>query len=292
MAMLPAMALMILSCEPKIEDPAVGLLAKACTEFENEKYNNAKILIDSIKIVSPKAYGVLRDAELLRRKVMISETERDVLFLENELSTMVAKRDSMIARLTLNKDERFQDKGYYTLPSQNLTKSVDKNFMRASVHEDGVMYLTSYYRGKKLGHTTVKLSVGEDYAMCDKPFLSRSYIVEGVNNERCDYRYGMDNGLVDFILSAKGQIKVELVGRGGTARYTLRQSDVDAVWQMFKLAKSFEAVKEFEGMLGKARHTLEFLRRNEQRSAAKTRERNGEPVEEVDTTRNVENAER
>lgn len=290
MAILPAVALLLLSCEPKVEDPAEGLLAEARTEFENGKYSNAKMLIDSIKIVSPKAYGVQRDAELLRRKVMISEKERDVQFLENELSVMVAKRDSMIARLTLNKDKRFQDKGFYTLPSQNLTKSIDKNFMRASVHEDGVMYLTSYYRGKKIGHTTVKLSVGEDYAMCEKPFLSRSYVDEGVNNERCDYRYGMDNGLIDFILSAKGPIKVELVGRGGKARYTLRQSDIDAVWQMFKLAKSFEAVKEFEKMLDKARHTLEFLRRNEQRSAAKTRERNGEPVEVADTTGNVVNA--
>ena len=261
-------ALFLCSCFSKVEEPAEGLLARARTEYEDGRYNNARILLDSIKIVSPKAYKTLREAEKLRREAMIKENERNVEFFESELQSLVAVRDSMATAFVFNKDKRYQSKGYYTVPSQDIALNVYNNFLRACVYEDGVMYLTSFYRGKSIKHKTVKLSADETYVSCDKPFLERNFKDLGVNNERRDYKYGEDAGLVDFVVAAQGAIEVELSGSNGKVTYTLRSTDAAAIRSVLELSQAIIAVKKVEAMLDEARYTLDFLKRSEARSVA------------------------
>ena len=257
-----------ISCSSKVEQSADDLLANARTAYEEGKYNAARKLIDSIKVVAPKAYKTLREAEVLRREVMIKEKERDVAFFEAELQQLVSVRDSLAAGMVFNKDKRYQDKGYYTVESQAIAKNVQNNFLRASVYEDGAMYLTSFYRGKSIKHTTVKLSSNGVYALCDKAFLERNYKEYGVSNERRDYKYGEDNGLVDFILASQGSIEVELSGGSKKVTYTLRESDAAALRKVLELMQAINAVRKTEEMLDEASYTLNFLRRSEERSSA------------------------
>lgn len=261
-------ALLMFSCVSNVEEPAQDLLSRARVEYENGKYNNARVLLDSIKIVSPKAYKTLREAEKLRRQAMIKENERNVTFLEEELQSLIAVRDSLAAGFDFNFDKRFQNKGYYTVPSQAMAQNVYNNFLRASVHEDGAMYLTSFYRGKAIRHKSVKLLLGDTYVSCDKPFLERNYKDLGVNNERRDYKYGEDGGLVDFIVAAQGVIEVEISGAKERVNYTLRSSDAVAIRKVYELSQAILAVKQVEEMLDEARYMLDFLKRSEARSSS------------------------
>lgn len=267
-ALLAIAVLALFSCVSKVEDPAEELLSRARVEYENGKYNNARILLDSIKIVSPKAYKTLREAEKLRREAMIKENERNVLFYEEELRALTAVRDSMAAGFDFTKDKRYQDKGYYTVPSQAIAQNAYNNFLRASVYEDGTMYLTSFYRGKSIRHKCVKLSCGDTYVSCSAPFLERNFKDLGVNNERRDYKYGQDDGLVDFVVATQGTIEVELSGANGKVNYTLRAADAAAIRSVFELSQAIKAVKVNEEMLDEARYMLDFLKRSEARSSA------------------------
>ena len=261
-------ALFAFSCVSKVEDPAEDLLSRARKEYEGGNYNNTRMLIDSIRIVSPKAYKTLREAEKLRREAMKKECERNVVFYENALQSLTATRDSIAAEFDFNFDKRYQNKGYYTVPSQAMAQNVYNNFLRASVHEDGAMYLTSFYRGKSIRHKCVKLSSGDAYVSCDKPFLERNYKDLGVNNERRDYKYGEDGGLIEFVLLAEDAIEVELSGANGKVNYTLRPADAAAIFKAYELSLAICAVKRAEDLLGQARYTLEFLKRSEVRSSA------------------------
>lgn len=269
-AMSAIVALLLFSCVAKVEEPAEDLLLRARVEYENGKYNNVRVLLDSIRIVSPKAYKILREAEKLRRDAMIKENERNVEFLEGELQSLTATRDSIAAEFDFNFDKRYQNKGYYTVPSQAMAQNVYNNFLRASVHEDGAMYLTSFYRGKSIRHKCVKLSSGDAYVLCDKPFLERNYKDLGVNNERRDFKYGEDGGLIEFVLLAEDAIEVELSGANGKVNYTLRPADAAAIFKAYELSLAIYAVKRAEDLLGQARYTLEFLKRSEARSSAAT----------------------
>lgn len=259
-----------------IEQPADDLLERARQEYENGRYNTARMLLDSIKIVSPKAYKTRREAEILRREVMIKEKERDIVFFEEELQRLVAVKDSLAAQLVFSKDKKYQDKGYYTDKSQAISQNTKNNFLRASVYEDGIVYLTSFYRGKNIKHTTVKLSADEAYVSCDRVFLDRDYKEYGVNNERRDYKYGEDDGLVDFIVAAQGKIEVELTGENGKATYTLRDSDVEAVRKVLEMAQAIKAVQMVEEMLDEANYSLKFLKRSEEAAGDAADENVGE----------------
>ena len=276
-----AAALFVFSCVSKVEDPAEALLSRARVEYENGKYNNTRVLLDSIKIVSPKAYKTLREAEKLRREAMKKECERNVVFYEEALQSLTATRDSIAAEFDFNFDKRYQNKGYYTVPSQAMAQNVYNNFLRASVHEDGAMYLTSFYRGKSIRHKSVKLSAGDTYVQCDKPFLERNYKDLGVNNERRDYKYGEDGGLIEFVLLTEGAIEVELSGANGKANYTLRPADAAAIRKAYELSRAIHAVKRAEDLLGEARYMLDFLKKSEARSAAPESEEVATPTEEV-----------
>ena len=276
-----AAVLFVFSCVSKVEDPAEALLSRARVEYENGKYNNTRVLLDSIKIVSPKAYKTLREAEKLRREAMNKECERNVAFYEDALQSLTATRDSIAAEFDFNFDKRYQNKGYYTVPSQAMAQNVYNNFLRASVHEDGAMYLTSFYRGKSIRHKSVKLSAGDTYVSCDKPFLERNYKDLGVNNERRDYKYGEDGGLIEFVLLTEGAIEVELSGANGKANYTLRPADAAAIRKAYELSLAIHAVKRAEDLLGEARYMLDFLKKSEARSAAPESEEVATPTEEV-----------
>jgi hypothetical protein len=130
------------------------------------------------------------------------------------------------------------------------------------------MYLTSFYRGKSIRHKCVKLSAGDTYVSCDKPFLERNYKDLGVNNERRDYKYGDDAGLVDFILLTEGTVEVELSGANGKANYTLRAADAAAIRKAYELSRAILAVKRAEDLLGEVRYMLDFLKKSEARSIA------------------------
>ena len=266
--LLVAAAALMFSCVSNVEDPAEDLLSRARKKYEGGNYNNTRMLIDSIRIVSPKAYKTLREAEKLRREAMKKECERNVVFYENALQSLTATRDSIAAEFDFNFDKRYQNKGYYTVPSQAMAQNVYNNFLRASVHEDGAMYLTSFYRGKSIRHKCVKLSSGDAYVSCDKPFLERNYKDLGVNNERRDYKYGEDGGLIEFVLLAEDAIEVELSGANGKVNYTLRPADAAAIFKAYELSLAICAVKRAEDLLGQARYTLEFLKRSEVRSSA------------------------
>ena len=63
----------LLSCEEKVENPALSLLEEAKKECELGNFNNARILLDSLSATYPEAYKTRREAEIFRREVMIKE---------------------------------------------------------------------------------------------------------------------------------------------------------------------------------------------------------------------------
>ena len=242
------LSLFAVSCGNDAKDPALDLLAKAQEECEVGNYNNARILIDSLSITYPESYKVRREAEILRRQVMIKEKERDAQYYDSEVTRLSAIRDSLATGFTFNKNPRYQDTGYYTHPSQSLSVNATNTFLRASVNEDGTAFVASFYRGRKIDHTTLKVSVGANYVVCEKPYSSRSYREYGVYSERCDYKYGEDCGIIDFVMLSSGPFVVELSGTGGTFSYTLRESDVEAirsVSQFALLLREIERMREF-----------------------------------------------
>lgn len=250
------------SCGEKAEDPAAALLEEARKECEAGNFNNARMLLDSLSVAHPTAYKTRREAEIFRREVMIKEKERDVLYFTSEIERLSACRDSLVSSFTFNKNSRYQDAGYYTSPLQPIASNAASTYLRASVNEDGTAFIVSFYRGRAIEHTTVKVSSNGYYAVCDKPYSSRSYREYGVYSERRDYKYGEDGGIMDFIAAGEAPFVVELSGGSSSHTYTLRASDVEAIKAVAGLAVLLRDITRQRQLLSDAQISLEILRRN------------------------------
>lgn len=260
------LAFILSSCEKSVEEPARILLDKAQTLYEAGNYNSAKQTIDSMGISFPKAYKTRREGEILRRRIMLDEKQRDVAYFTALYDSLAIQRDEMVKSFTLNKNSKYQDEGFYFVPSQSLGANPFNNFLRAIVKESGDAYIMSYYRGNKIGYNTVKVSSGDSFVICDAPFLSRSYKEYGVYNERRDYKYGNDGGIMDFIAVADAPLRVELLGGTEKCRYTLRNEDAIAVRRILELSKLLKAVNEAAAMRDEAQRALDFLLKSQERS--------------------------
>lgn len=258
--------LSLFSCEKSIEEPARLLLAEAKELYAGNDYNSARAIIDSISVAYPKAYKTRREAEVLRREVMLKEKQRDVEYFTSMCEMLSERRDSLVTEFVFNKDAQYQDMGYYTVPSQALALNPFNSFLRASVREDGDAYLASYYRGAKIAHKRLKVSSGDSFVACENPFVSRSYWYLGVYNERREYRYGADDGVMDFIASATDAVKVEIFGEQGKHEYMLRAEDIDAIKRVIELSNLLKMVEEARGMRDEAQRSLDFLLKSQQRS--------------------------
>lgn len=266
LSLLLSAALFLVSCEKSVEEPARRLLDQAKELYAGSEYNAARLIIDSISVTYPKAYKTRREAEILRREVMLKEKQRDVEYFASMYGMLVAKRDSVVAGFSFTKDAQYQDMGYYTVPSQAIALNPFNNFLRASVKENGDALLTSFYRGARISHNTVKVSAGDSFVECSTPFSSRTYKYLGVNNERRDYRYGNDGGIMDFIAAAPSPVTVELKGEHGRYEYTLRPEDVAAVRRVIELSNLLKSAEEARSMRDEAQRSLDFLLKSQLRS--------------------------
>ncbi len=253
-----------LSCGENIEEKAQALLNEAQTAYESKDYNCAKLLLDSLKSTYPKAFDARRAALKLGREVELGEQQRSVEFLDSSLTVQYALRDSLLPQFVLEKDRKYQDVGNYMAPSQTVKNNLGNTYLRAQVDENGVTTITSVYRGKAIGHTTVKVSSGDNYAECDAPFSKYNSKHLGVTTERVDYRYGEDGGLIDFIVNCESDIKVELSGNK-SYNYNLRKSDVQAIKAVFKLSRILQNITTMKEMRDEAVRHIEFVEKTREK---------------------------
>ena len=248
-------------CESSVEEEPRNLLAQAKEACDRKDFNCAKILMDSIRRTAPKAFKTLCEVEELYHKVLVEEKTRDVIFYENELERLYALRDSLAKGFDYRKDSRYDDYGVYSHPSQAISKNAGNCFMRATVNADGEAVITSFYRGKRIGHNKIKVSsdgvfVEVDVKDADRPWTGKEY---GVYVERYGFKLGNDGGIMKFIVNAKSRIQVELLAKDNQFVYEMRQEDVKAIREVLEFQKVLAAIKETNEMLGAARYSLAYL---------------------------------
>ncbi|MBQ8364486.1 MAG: hypothetical protein IJX41_01195 [Bacteroidaceae bacterium] len=260
--------MLLASCGESADSKAGKLLQQAQEAYEAGEYQNTKLLIDSIRNCYPTAFAARRGALELMRTVEIAEQQRSLDHCNEMIEELSARRDEMLSSFEYEKDGRYQDEGSYILPAQAGRLNVFNSYLRVRVAESGEAYITSLYRGKRIAHRSVKVSANGSYAMCDKAFSSHTYRNIGINNERLDFIYGEDGGIMDFISAATGTITVELAGKEDKYSYTLRAEDAKAVKLAVDLSKVLKSIAEYKEMAAEAQRHIDFVKKTRERFAA------------------------
>ena len=91
---------LLTACGDNIEKKAGEKLAAARAAFERNDYNEAKLQIDSIKILYPKAFDTRKEGIKLMQQVELKEQQESLIYLDSMRSKL--SRINILLRKTKN----------------------------------------------------------------------------------------------------------------------------------------------------------------------------------------------
>lgn len=265
-------ALVLTACSDDGEKKAALKLQVAEEAFAQGNFIEAKLQLDSIKILYPKAFEARRKGIDLMQKVELKEQERSVVYLDSLLKIKQKDADEKKKGLILEKNAEYQTVGNYLHPSQTVEKNIRRTYLRAQVSEIGVFALTSIYSGGSfIHHRSIKVTA-PDGSFAETPASRDVYESTdlGVKSEKVDYRMGADGGVAGFIYMNKDQsLKLEYIG---SRRQVVSFSSADrkAICQVYELAQALSSINQIKKELDEAKLKIRFVNKKmEQQSLGK-----------------------
>ena len=253
---------LLAGCGDGGEKEAQLRLQKAEAALRQDNFNEAKLQIDSIKILYPKAFEARKQGIKLMQQVDLKEQKKTLVYLDSMMQVKQLQLDSIKGNFVLEKDTAYQEIGNWFYPTQVVEKNTDRTFLRAQVNELGEMSLTSIYcAGGKLNHTSVRVSVGETFA--ETPMTKDSYTTTdlGVTIEKADYKVGEDGGVAGFIVAnADKNIRLSFIG-DKTYRTAMQKNDRKAFVELTELARILSGMEEIRKQQKEANLKIQFVTR-------------------------------
>ncbi|MBQ8672495.1 MAG: hypothetical protein IJ511_00330 [Bacteroides sp.] len=268
--LLTALCGVFSACED-VEKRAALKLQEARTAYENGAYNEAKSLIDSIKILYPKAYDTRHEGIVLMQEVDLKEQEKSLAFLNEELGRKQQELEGMKKKFVLEKNAEYQKIGFYLSPSQVIEKNINRSYLRFQCDETGQMSMTTIYCGNRhIHHTGVKVTA-PDGTFAETPAAKECYESEnlGIKSEKAEFKLGEEGNVIDFICLNKGKnLKVTYQGEQSHTA-TLPASDKEAAAQVRELSLLLSGITEIKKEMEECKLKISFIERKKaEREAA------------------------
>ena len=260
----------LFSCS-NVEKKAGEKLRAAREAFQRGDYREAKIQIDSIKILYPKAFETRREGIGLMQQVELKEQEKTLVYLDSMLQDKQKEVDALKKNYTFEKDAEYQRTGNYLHPSQVIEKNLHRSYLRFQVDETGVMSMTSIYCGPhNIHHLAVKVTA-PDGSFAETPASKDSYETAdlGEKIEKADYKLGEDGNVIALLnLNKDKNISVNYLGERSYAT-VMTPNDRKAVAAVYELAQLLSSITEIKREMEEANLKIEFVKRKIQERASK-----------------------
>ena len=251
---------LLASCGDGGEKEAQKRLQKAEAALQQENFSEAKLQIDSIKVLYPKAFEARKQGIKLMQQVDLKEQGKTLVYLDSMMQVKQAQLDSIKGNFVLEKDTAYQDVGNWFYPTQVVEKNLGRSFLRGQVNELGEMSLTSIYcAGGNINHTSVKVSVGDIFA--ETPMANDSYTTADLGRtiEKADYKVGNDGGVVGFIVANQDKnIQLTFIG-DKTYRTAMQKNDRKAIVELTELARILSGMEEIRKQQKEANLKIQFV---------------------------------
>ncbi len=256
------MACLLGACGNSDEKKAQTFLQAAESAWQAGDYNSAKLQIDSVRILYPKAFEARKQGVKLMQKVELDEQRKSLVYLDSLYQAKQKDLEAMKGNYVLEKDTVYQEIGNYFSPSQTVEKNLNRTFLRAQVSEKGEMLLTSIYCGMSpIHHISVKVSSGDTFA--ETPASADIYETTdlGWKIEKADYPLGKDGGVIGYIvLNKENPIRVEYLG-DRTYKTTMTPADKKAIADVYALTQVLSSMEEIRKEQQEANRKIEFITR-------------------------------
>lgn len=259
---LIALSCLLASCG-NMEKKAAAKLDEARAAYEAGNYSEAKVQIDSIKILYPKAYDIRREGIYLMQDVELAEQEKTVAYLDSVLNEKQKALNTLKSRFVLEKDTAYQRIGHYLAPAQVIERNLHRSYLRFQTDETGLMSMTSIYCGSyNIHHTSVKVTA-PDGNFAETPASRDSYETTdlGERIEKADYKLGEDGGVIGFIAANKDKnLRVNYRG-DRTFTTNMMPADREAAADVYALARLLSSITQVKKEREEARLKIQFVKK-------------------------------
>lgn len=253
---------LLAGCE-NVEKKAVLKLKEARSAYEAGNYNEAKIQIDSITILYPKAYDTRRQGIYLMQEVELKEQQRTITYLDSLLQKKQQEFEAVKSKYVLEKDTAYQTIGHYLAPSQVIERNLHRSYLRFQTDENGITSLTSIYCGSRnIHHTSVKVTA-PDGSFAETPSSKDSYETSdlGEQIEKADYKMGEDGGVIAFVaLNQDKNLRVDYKGERPYITNML-PADRQAAASIYELGKLLSSITEIKKNIEEANLKIKFVQK-------------------------------
>lgn len=261
--LMALLALMFLNgCGDGGEKKAQIHLRNAELALQQENFNEAKLQIDSIKVLYPKAFEARKQGIKLMQQVDLKEQRKTLVYLDSMMHEKQTQLDAIKDLFVFEKDTAYQEIGNWFYPTQTVEKNIGRSFIRGQVNELGEMSLTSIYcAGRALNHTSVKVSVGDTFA--ETPATKDGYTTTDLGRtiEKADYKIGEDGGVIGFIVANQDK-NIQLTFMGDkTYRTAMQKNDRKAIVELTNLARILSGMEEIRKQQKEANLKIQFVTR-------------------------------
>ncbi|MCD7851700.1 MAG: hypothetical protein LUH63_19470 [Parabacteroides sp.] len=247
------------------EKKAQARLDSARNMYERNELFAAKSEIDSIRILYPKEFKVIREGLTLMRQVEQKEAERNLAFCDSLIPIRQQELEGLKKGFNLEKDSAYNEIGNYVSKQQTIERNIQRSYIRSGVNEKGEMYLASVYFGANpLNHTGIKLST-KDGLFAETPAIpydgGLNYRFKDLGNttEVVTYQGEKCEDAVKFIFSnQKERIKVEYTGGKPYVLY-IADADKKAIASTYELAVVLSDIEKLTKEKEKSIKKLAYL---------------------------------
>jgi len=260
--------LALTACGNGFEKKASEKLTAAKAACERGDYEEAKLQIDSIKMLYPKAFEARKAGQALMLDVETKVQQRTLVRLDSALQAKTEAFNAVKDKFILEKDTTYQQAGSYLLPAQTVERNLHRSYLRFQVSEQGVMSMTSVYCGTgHIHHSKVKVTA-PDGSFAETPASKDSYETADMDEkiEKADYKLGEDGSVIEFLsLNRDKNIRVEYIG-DRTYQTVMSPADRQAAAGVYELAQILSAMEQIKKEQEAARLKIGFILKKKERN--------------------------
>lgn len=260
--LISACAFFFASCSGD-EKGAKRYLSQAEESYRKGNYDLAKLKIDSIKMLFPKAFNEIRSGMALMQDVRMAENKRNIAFCDSMLRVNYDLLNKMLGNFNYVRDERYQEFGEYQPKSYPFNASLNQNGLRAGVTENGKLFLESILVGTSVKHHKIHVSTKEGGFAESLPVtsdgLNYSFRTPDRNYEIVRFTGNDENGVGKFIYSFQNEpLTLQFIGNRNVSVH-LNAPAKKAISQSFELSSLLLDIEQLKFEKEKSEILIRYL---------------------------------
>jgi hypothetical protein len=261
---------LLLSCASKNDVQADDYLNRARELTKAQKYQLAKLYVDSVRIKYPKDYNKIREGLSVIREINFEEQKRTLTFCDSMLKIRQDELPEAQNSFIFEKNAEYETIGHYVYKAQTQDKTIGRTFLQTKVDENGNLILISYYSGfRALSHTSLRVSsndgtYAESLVVPRDGALNYEFNDNGTHYEIVCFNKKAENGVVNFILSHEnGTVTVTLTG-GRTKTYKITTEEKDAMKAAFGLSTILTDINRLLNEIRLSQAKMEYIQKRQE----------------------------